>query len=177
MKPILLLALLSLFISQVQAQSLKKVPIKTATNTTGCSVYSFCDLTFSVTPSPDSSEVYLGECIKDSLVYGVVFVKLAKEAIATDFDVAIDLTISYLDFLKSNLTITSAVGYGKGHTLRNNENIRGVVDYWEDQEKNNWKIKAWTDKTFICVLYAYSNKELPEQKIDAFLNGLTVPGM
>lgn len=174
MKPIILLALLSLSIFQVQAQSLKKVPIKTTSNNSGCSVYTFCDLAFNISYSPDSSEVYTGECVKDSLGFGVVFVKLTKGAIMPDFESAEDLTMTYLDYLKSNLSITSAAGYGKGHTLRNNENIRGVVDYWEDQENNNWKIKAWTDKTFICVLYAYSKKELPEQRIDAFLNGLSV---
>ncbi len=177
MKPTLLLVILTLSIAHIQAQSLKKIPIKTTTKNTGCSVYAFCDLSFDVSLSVDSAEVYTAECVKDSLGFGVVFVKLTESAITTDFDAAINLTISYLDYLKSNMSIVASTGYGKGHTLRNNENIRGVVDYWEDQENNNWKIKAWTDKTFICVLYAYSQKELPEQRIDAFLNGLSVPGM
>ena len=73
------------------------------------------------------------------------------------------------------MKITKSAGYGKGHRLKDNENTRGVIDYWEDNDKNNWKVKGWTDGKFICVLYAYSSKELPEQKVNVFLDGFRLP--
>ena len=82
-----------------------------------------------------------------------------------------------LRFIKSNLNITEAVGYGTGHRLNNNEKTRGVLDYWKDSDKNNWKIKAWTDGKFFGVLYGYSLKELPEAKLNVFLEGFRFPGM
>ena len=71
-----------------------------------------------------------------------------------------DLLIAYLDYLKGNFGITKSAGYSKGHILNKKENTRGILDYWEDGEKNKWKVKAWTDGKFIGVMYAYSNKDL-----------------
>ena len=88
-----------------------------------------------------------------------------------------DLVISYLDYLKVSFEISNAAGYGKGHRMNDNENARGIIDYWQDKEKANWKIKAWTDGKFIAVMYAKSKKELPETKVEVFLNGFRFQGM
>jgi len=42
-------------------------------------------------------------------------------------------------------------------------------------EENKWKIKAWTDGSYIGFMYAYSSKDLPETKVNAFLNGFVLP--
>jgi hypothetical protein len=68
-------------------------------------------------------------------------------------------------------------GYDKGHKLNKNETTRGIYDTWEDADKNKWKIKAWTNGNFICVLYMHSAKELPDKKTEIFLEGLRFPGM
>ncbi len=156
------------FISNSQS-SLKKNTI----GNSGCSVYAFCDLTFEEKYSEDSSVVYTAECSKDDMGYGVICVKLLTPIV--ELDKAEDVMINYVDYLKSSFAIVRSMGYGKGHRLSNNENTRGVMDYWEDKEKNNWKIKAWTDGKFICVLYGYSAKELPEQKLNVFLDSFRLP--
>lgn len=125
--------------------------------------------------SADSSKVYNAECTYDNTSYGVICVRLLTPS--ETLNEAEDMLISYLDYLKVNFSIKSAVGYGRGNRLNNNESTRGVVDYWKDDDDNSWKIKAWTDGKFIGVLYAYSKKELPETKIDAFLNSFRFPGM
>jgi len=130
---------------------------------------------FDVDKSEDSSMVYSSECEKDDVMYGVICVKLIDPV--TDLQQAEDLAISYLGYLKLNFEIKKAVGYGKGHRLHDNENTRGIIDYWEDKEKNNWKVKAWTDGKFIGVLYAHSLKELPETKVNVFLDSFRLPGM
>ena len=84
---------------------------------------------------------------------------------------------SYLEYLKGNFDITSAAGYGRGHTLNNDPNTRGILDYWKDREKAEWKVKAWTNGSYIGVLYAKSKKELPVNKVDIYLNGFRFPGM
>lgn len=166
-------AIFSFFIAIIgsHAQTLKKVPIAN----TGCSVYAYCELNFDKSFSPDSSTIYVAECAAGEMNYGVICVKLS---LPTDsLNIAENTLISYLDYLKSNLNITEAVGYGKGHRLNNNEKTRGVLDYWKDSDKNNWKIKAWTDGKFFGVLYGYSLKELPEAKLNVFLEGFRFPGM
>jgi hypothetical protein len=153
------------------AQSLKKVQIINS----GCSLYSYCDFLFETEYSEDSSLVYVSECAKDDLTYGVICVKLKQPA--DNLDRAEESLITYLDYLKSSFKIEKSAGYGKGHRLNSNENTRGVIDYWEDSEKNNWKIKGWTNGKFIGVLYGYSAKELPETKLNVYLDGLRFPGM
>ena len=158
-------------IAVVQSQILKKYPI----GKSGCSLYSYCESKYEMTLSDDSSEVYTGECTIAGVSYGSICVKLLNPL--EDLTMAEDLLISYSDYLKTSFDITKAVGYGKGHILNNNEKTRGILDYWEDKEMTKWKIKAWTDGKYIGFLYAYSKNELPESKVNVFLDSFRLPGM
>ena len=172
MKRLTCLFVFSCSIMFIHAQSLKKYAISNS----GCSVYLFCEpAKFDVDLSEDSSTVYTSECMKDSVTYGIICIKLLNPV--TNLTNAEDLAISYLDYLKLNFEIKSSVGYGRGNMLGNNEKTRGITDYREDKEKNKWKVKTWTDGKFIGVLYAHSRKELPETKADTFLNSFRFPGM
>lgn len=151
------------------SQSLKKIPV----GNSGCTVYTYCDMKFDESKSPDSSVVFAGECVKDEITYGTICVKLLNPP--ASLAMAEDLLVAYLDFLKGSFSITKAAGYGKGHRLNNNENTRGILDYWEDNEKNNWKVKAWTNGKVVGVMYAFSKKALPEPKVNIFLEGFRMP--
>ncbi len=170
MKFILLLAVF-LFAALANAQSLRKYSVSNS----GCSLYSYCESKYDVDYSDDSSKVYTGECTIGEVTYGVICVKLLN--IINDLDAAEEMMLSYVDFLKNSFNIKKAAGYGKGHHLNNNENTRGILDYWEDKEADKWKIKAWTDGKYIGFMYAYSKKELPEAKVNVFLESLRLPGM
>lgn len=170
MKPILLLA--SFLVSAaLNAQTLKKYPISNS----GCFLYSYCESKYDTEYSDDSSKVITGECKSGEVTYGVICIKLLRPV--DDLLAAEDLMISYVDYLKGSFGIKKAAGYGKGHRLNNNEATRGILDYWEDKELDKWTIKAWTDGKFIGFLYAYSKKELPEQKVNVFLDSFRLPGM
>jgi hypothetical protein len=161
-----------LLASLVHAQSLKKYPISNS----GCFAYMYCDPgKFDLDYSEDSSKVFTSQCDKEGVTYGVICIKLLNPI--PDPANAEEVMISYVDYLKADFHIKSAVGYGKGHRLNNNENTRGILDYWEDNDGNHWKMKAWTDGKFIGVLFGYSKKELPETKVDVFLNSFRLPGM
>jgi hypothetical protein len=171
MKTILVPVFFLISIIGSNAQSLKKY----AVSNSGCSLYSYCDTKFKMEKSEDSSSVYTGECTKDEISYGIICVKLLNPVhILT---MAEDLLISYADYLKKSFEITKAAGYGKGHRLNNDENTRGILDYWEDKDLEKWKIKAWTDGNYIGFMYVYSKKELPEAKVNAFLDSFRLPGM
>lgn len=153
----------------VTAQTIKKYPVSNS----GCSVYMYCTPKFEVSKSQDSSLVYTAECVAAEITYGVICVKLLNPV--ADPNMAEDLLLAYADHLRGSFDIVSAAGYGKGHRLNNNEKTRGILDYWQDKDKNNWKIKAWTDGKYIGFLYAYSKKELPETRINLFLDGFRLP--
>lgn len=160
--------------SNLFGQSIKKYPV----GDSGCSAYFFCTPSkFNVSYSDDSSKVYTGDCMAtDSLTYGVICIKL-KEKVG-DIQQAEDLTISYLDYLKTNFDINSAVGYGKGHRLEGKENTRGIIDYWKSKTGNELKIKGWTDGKFIGVLYVYANGSLNEtNRVNLFLDGFRLPAI
>lgn len=171
MKPILSFVAALLLTMTSSAQSLKKVYI----GTFSVSYYAFCTPTFIKDYSQDSLLLYVGECEKDGVTYGVICVQFNETV--SDMNQAEGMVVDYLDFLKKNFDITKSVGYGKGNHLGDNENTRGVTDYWEDKDKNNWKIKGWTDGKYIAVLYGYSAKELDETKLNIFLDSLKFPGM
>ncbi len=160
-----------LFAGNIYGQSLKKYAISTS----GCSAYLFCDPTssFSHEKSQDSSDVYTCECTNDGTNYGVICVKL-KEKI-DDLTDAESVLIAYLDFLKNQFGVNKSTGYGKGHRLKNNENTRGVIDYWEDKDGISYKIKGWADGKYIAVLYAAKKGELAETKVNIFLESLSLP--
>ena len=171
MQKILVIAVTTFLFSSLKSQTIKKYEIANS----GCSVYMFCAPgRFEESFSEDSSKVYNAECEKDAIHYGVICIKLEKSI--SDLDEAENMLASYLDYLKINFTIKSAVGYGKGNLLNNRPDTRGIVDYWKDDQNNEWKIKGWTDGKFIGVLYAYSKKEI-EIKVDVFLNSFRLPGM
>ena len=152
------------------AQIIKEYPISNS----GCSAYMYCKPEkFDLDYSEDSSRVYTGECRLGDEHYGLICIKLLVAT--TSLDAAEEVMTEYLDYLKGSFNIVSAAGYGKGHHLNNDENTRGILDYWTDKDKNNWKVKAWTDGKFIGVMYAYSLKDLPEQKVNVFLDGFRLP--
>jgi hypothetical protein len=171
MKPGFIFIALLLLASILDAQSLKKYSISNS----GCSVYMFCDPgQFEISYSSDSSIVYTAECVNDSLHYGVICIKL-KETINAISD-AEEMMISYLDYLKTAFSISSAVGYGKGHQLAGYADARGIIDYWKDKNGAEWKIKAWTDGRIIAALYVYANGKLNEPpKVNVFLDGFRFP--
>lgn len=173
MHPILKLIFALLLCSQFgYAQTLKKYPI----GESGCSAYFFCDPgRFPLSYSEDSSKMFNGECVHDEVTYGVIGVKLLEPV--SELTNAEELMIAYLDYLKTAMHIRSSMGYGKGHQLRGREDTKGVIDYWKDEEQNNWKVKGWTNGKLIMVFYVYSKKELNENTVNPFLDGLLLPGM
>ena len=73
--------------------------------------------------------------------------------------------------------MTTAAGYGPGHSLKGYDKAVGVIDYWKDDKGNTLKLKAWGDGYYLGILYCYSKNELPEQKANVFLDGFRFPGM
>ena len=175
MRALIIISISIIAVSGLHAQSLKKYQV----GNSGCSAYFFCNPgAFALEKSPDSSYVYTAECVgADSLNYGIICLKFSASATTSDLQTAEDVLISYLDYLKTSLNIVSAAGYGKGHRLKNREDTRGVIDYWKDKDGYKWKIKGWTNGKNLAVLYVYSKGDLPETRVNIFLDGLVLPGM
>lgn len=169
---IILLAFITLSTSFAQeeykAPRLQKTPI----GTSGCYAYMpQGDITFDVSYSEDSSEVYTGEITEGDFHYGIIVVKLRETVLETSDDKTA-LLESYLDYLKTSFNVTDAVGYGEGHTMESNTDAIGVIDYWIDAEKDTWQIKGWADSGTIAVLMIYGPREYPNFNVQQlYLDG------
>lgn len=163
---------LFLSFSSTYAQDPQKVGI----SNTGCTVQVYClPGRFDVYDLEDGSTVYADDCEKDGITWGIYCIKLKKPI--PNLKDAEDSIITILDFLKLDYGIVKGKGYDKGHKLNKDENTRGVYDTWEDADGMKWKVKAWTNGHFICVMHVHSAKELPDKKTGIFLEGLRFPGM
>lgn len=149
---------------------------RVAISNTGCTLPVFCfPGRFDAYDLEDGSTVYADDCEKEAITYGIYCVKLKTPI--KDLETAQDTMVTYLDFLKLDLGIVKGKGYERGQKLNRDENTRGIKDTWEDVEKNKWKVRAWTNGIFICILHVHSLKDLPEKKTEIFLEGLRFPGM
>lgn len=152
----------------------KKVPrlSKTAIPGCGCSFYAPEGVKFDPPEkSPDGAEVWTVDTTVGSHHMGVIAVKFSA-GMPTDAETLEGVLVSYLDYLKGTLKITSAAGYGKGHTMESNPAARGVIDFWKDADGDEWKVKGWVDPTHIGVMFVYGKGEFPIYNLqEMFLDG------
>ncbi len=132
----------------------------------GCALYAPSGLAFDPpTKSEDGSDVWTGEAAVDRWHFGAVVVKFAVPMQASTEAAPGDdmeaLLISYMDFLKTQLSITSAAGVGRGHTHAENPSARGVIDYWEDKDGDHWAVKGWVDADRLAVMFVYGPGDYP----------------
>lgn len=130
---------------------------------------------FEMTESEDGSHVYTAEVTHGDHNFAVIAVDFA-EPLGDDAELNTDMIISYLDFLQNQFGITGSAGYGKGHTLESAPDAVGVLDFWEDEEGNQWAVKAWCTSDFMGVLMLYGPEEYPIYNAqEMFLNGFRFP--
>ncbi len=128
---------------------------------TGLSAYLPTDFPeFTASPSEDGSQVYTAELEQGGFVYGVIGLRFAA-ALEDDPESWEQLLIAYLDFLKGQIGVTGAAGYGLGHRLESEPSARGVIDYWEDASGTQYAVKGWITQTHLAVLYIAGPTEYP----------------
>ncbi len=149
---------LSLFAQEIKPPRL----VKTVIGDSGCSAYLPAGMPeFEHSKSEDDADVYTSEMELDNFVFGCIAVKFTAPFTDSGSDDLEDLLIAYMDYLQGAFEITSAAGYGRGHTLDAYPNARGVLDYWEDGEKNQFAVMGWIDQSHLGFLYIGGAKEYP----------------
>lgn len=130
---------------------------------------------FELTKSEDGSDVYTGEVTSNDFNFAVIAVKFA-EPVGDNKEDQEALLTSYLDFLQGQLGVVESAGYGYGHTLDSDEKAHGVIDYWADEDGNDWVIKGWIKGDYLAVLCIYGKGEYPYYSVqDMFLQGIRFP--
>ncbi len=152
-----------LILSNVKSQStsiprLEKMSIPEC----GCSVYMPKGTTpFNKSFSSDSSLVFTAEYItEDNFSFSAITVKF-KESLGNDKTTNEDMLELYMDYIKSQLSITSSAGYGKGHTMEKYPDAIGIIDYWENSAGFQFAVKGWIDGENLAIFYIAGTKEYP----------------
>src|SRR5688572_25328214 len=159
----LLFLILVLVLSDVKSQTssiprLEKISIPDC----GCSVYMPKGTApFSKEYSKDSSLVFTADYVtEDDFSFSAIAVKF-KESLGKDKATNEEMLIMYMDFIKSQLTITGSAGYGKGHTMEKYPDAVGIIDYWEDAAGYQFAVKGWIDGEKLAILYIAGKSEYP----------------
>ena len=163
------------FTSFSQAPKFTKVDV----GTSGCKLYmpgtpDPVELSY----SPDSSKVYTIESLDSTYSsyfhLGAIVVRLKDTDITGQEE---DMLVNYMDYLKDAFKIAKSAGYGKGHTLSTHPTAKGVLDYWEDADGDQWVVKGWAAESTMFVMFIYGNKEFPNMSVrEVFFNGARFPG-
>lgn len=175
-KSLLLITFFSLSIvvsAQDSGTRIKKFEI----GESGCAVYLPAqEVKWDKSGSEDGSDVYTGEISYNGFNFFVIAVKFKDDFTGSSSDEVENLLISYLDYLKQQFKITGSAGYGKGHYVKGHDVSAGVIDYWKDDEGENWKIKGQITLTNLMVVGVYGAGD-PEKEPTASLalDGLVFP--
>lgn len=165
MKKYLLIFLLLSFAYWAEAQKPRLYTI----GQTGCTFYSYCEnFNIEKTLSEDGSSVYTGECVFNSVSYGIVCVQLLVP-ISTD-SAAISVVKAYVEYLRSELKIKAVTDQRSGFRLENDLSSIGSAENWRDDTDNQWNVKTWTNKKVIAVLYSYDRETPPIFETESFQN-------
>ena len=127
----------------------------------GCALYAPKDFAFAPpSKSEDGSDVWQGEVSVGAWSFGAIVVKFPAPMEASGDELE-TLLISYLDFLKTQASITKSTGVGRGHTQADQPAARGVIDYWEAESGEDWAVKGWVDNSRLAVLFIHGHGEYP----------------
>ena len=123
------------------------------------------DKTFSDT----GEAVYMGDQAKGKATYGFILAKLNDKS--ADIKDAEHLLYDFLEGLLQPLSIEYTTGLSTGHRNKYCKNATGMIDYWQDDLGSDWKVKGWTNGSYMAVLYVKNFTEENILEVDEFLNG------
>lgn len=146
---------------------------KQAIGNSGCFAYVPSSETLAVIEefSQDSSVVYTAEIQNGEYLFAIIVVKLNGTELTTDEEKD-EMMVSYLDFLQESFMIIDAVGYGYGHTMTDKPDVRGIIDFWVDEDGDQWAVKSWSNNNTLAVMLEFGPNEYPSYSaLQLFLDG------
>ena len=110
----------------------------------------------------EGDELYFAEHQEKLITYGVLVAHLQQELCQED---ARTVLSSYLNRLRKPFKAQ----HNTGITDCSASNIN-LVDYWQDEDCVDWKLKAYSDGKTMAVLYVKNINDSEVEKQEAFLN-------
>jgi hypothetical protein len=93
--------------------------------------------------------MHVSECSKNEVTYGVILITLKRPY--ANVGEAGRVLSEFINQLQSSFGIQHTTG--AVIACNHFRNSLTLVDYWQDVEKKDWKVKGWTDGGTIGVVY------------------------
>ncbi len=134
---------------------------------TGCSALLFSGKRrFKQTKTDSGDNLYFNEFCQKAITYGVICIQMKEWY---DLDKALKMLGGYINKLKGPFYILHQTGLQKDVDW-NTISSRTLVNYWQDGDKTDWKIKGYTNGKFIAILYVKNITQLDVGQQDLFLD-------
>jgi hypothetical protein len=133
---------------------------------TGCSALLATEdeLDYSLTSSGD--KLFFHEFKEGKVTYGLICVQMSQEYSLTEAEKMLN---AYIDQLKGPLYILHNTGIHQDVDW-NSESSRTIIDYWQDVQKKDWKVKGYTNGKILAVLYVKNIGHADVTNQDHFLD-------
>ena len=121
----------------------------------------------------DGSEVYVYDELFGTINYTAIIIKISSTITNKDPE---NLLESYMIFSEDSVfSLDQKAGFGKGHTLDNQPNVKGILQMGKSKDGKEYKIMGWTDGKFIAILSTSSLEEMNVNIQELFLRGIRFP--
>ena len=152
--------------SLVLYQSSKK-PRRTIIGDTNCSVVFSPEAVFDFTESEDGDQLYFAEHIEKNSSYGVLCARVGSRL---PLEEAQEVMTTYINRLRRPFHALYSTGIDLCQNRSQDSHCIKMVDYWQDEDNFDWKVKGYTDGEVIAVLYVKNINEIDVEKQDEFLD-------
>jgi hypothetical protein len=133
---------------------------------TGCSALLANDDVLESSTTASGDQLYFHEFREKNVHYGMICVQMNTEH---DLEEAEIMLSAYINKLKGPFYILHNTGIHEDADW-NSEDSKTIVDYWQDCNKKDWKVKGYTNGKTLAVLYVKNIGHVDVKKQDLFLD-------
>jgi hypothetical protein len=134
---------------------------------TGCTALLFPgNHGFDRTTTTTGDLMYFHESRKDDATYGIICIQLLEKYGKEE---ASHMLSSYIGKLKEPFSILHQTGIQDDMDWNTDDSIT-FVDYWQDQDQKDWKVKGYTNGEVMAILYVQNISHVAASQLDHFLD-------
>ena len=133
---------------------------------TGCSALQSSDHKLECTLTRSGDQLYFHEFKDKNVTYGIICVDMDHQYNLSEAE---EMLIAYINKLRGPFYILHNTGIHDDADW-NSETSKTIVDYWQDCNKKDWKVKGYTNGKTLAVLYVKNIGHADVKKQDLFLD-------
>jgi hypothetical protein len=133
---------------------------------TGCSVLLPSKNSFKSITTASGDQLHFNKYFEKGVTYGIICIQLNRHY---EMKQAVSLLARYINKLKRSFYVLHNTGLQAG-TDWNSPLSKSIVDYWQDEDQKDWKVKGYTDGSTMAILYVKNITQIEVRQQDLFLD-------